>query len=132
MVVATFFWKQARTQRIVIAEAAMVIILIASQRLGEVILTVPWAIVVGLALLYLNPDDKLDASDSGHAEITPADLEKNDQPKSSQGEDETVVVVPEVVTEDVGATAAPVADRSSSGPSYSFDIASIRQHARKS
>ena len=132
MVVATFFWKQARTQRIVIAEAAMVIILIASQRLGEVILTVPWAIVVGLALLYLNPDDKLDASDSGHAEITPADLEKNDQPKSSQGEDETVVVVPEVVTEDVSATAAPVADRSSSGPSYSFDIASIRQHARKS
>lgn len=132
MVVATFFWKQARTQRIVIAEAAMVIILIASQRLGEVILTVPWAIVVGLALLYLNPDDKLDASDSGHAEITPADLEKNDQPKSSQGEDETVVVVSEVVTEDVSATAAPVADRFSSGPSYSFDIASIRQHARKS
>lgn len=132
MVVATFFWKQARTQRIVIAEAAMVIILIASQRLGEVILTVPWAIVVGLALLYLNLDDKLDASDSGHAEITPADLEKNDQPKSSQGEDETVVVVSEVVTEDVSATAAPVADRFSSGPSYSFDIASIRQHARKS
>ena len=68
MISAAFIWKQQRTQRIVIAEAAMVIIIITSQRLGEVILTVPWAIVVGLALLYLNPDKDLDASDSGQQE----------------------------------------------------------------
>ncbi len=54
MISAAFIWKQPRAQRIVTFEAAMVIIIITSQRLGEVILTVPWAIVVGLALLYLN------------------------------------------------------------------------------
>ena len=68
MISAAFIWKQPRAQRIVIAEAAMVIIIITSQRLGEVILTVPLGYRGGLALLYLNPDKDLDASDSGHHE----------------------------------------------------------------
>ena len=108
----------------------MVIILITSERLGEVILTVPWAITVGLALLYLNPDDKLDASDSGRIEATLATLAKN-QPDSLQGQEKTVAVVSEVITEDTNITVAPVANRSSSNPNYSYNVASIRQQARK-
>ena len=130
MVSVTFFWKQPRVPRIVIAEATMVIILITSERLGEVILTVPWAITVGLALLYLNPDDKLDASDSGRIEATLATLAKN-QPDSLQGQEKTVAVVSEVITEDTNITVAPVANRSSSNPNYSYNVASIRQLARK-
>ncbi|WP_303965809.1 O-antigen ligase, partial [Rothia mucilaginosa] len=129
MISVTFFWKQPRVPRIVIAEA-MVIILITSERLGEVILTVPWAITVGLALLYLNPDDKLDASDSGRIEATQAALAKNQQ-DSSQGQEKTAVVVSEVSAEDTNVAVAPVADRASLNPDYSFNVASIRQQARK-
>lgn len=130
MISVTFFWKQPRVPRIVIAEATMVIILITSERLGEVILTVPWAITVGLALLYLNPDDKLDASDSGRIEATQAALAKNQQ-DSSQGQEKTAVVVSEVSAEDTNVAVAPVADRASLNPDYSFNVASIRQQARK-
>lgn len=126
MVAATFFWKQARTQRIVIAEAAMVIILIASQRLGEVILTVPWAIVVGLALLYLNPDEKLDASDSGHIEVSSDFSDQTDTVQEEPVEQNEVSVEPEVVP------AGSPQDVSVSGNlPKTFDISSIRQRARK-
>lgn len=126
MVAATFFWKQARTQRIVIAEAAMVIILIASQRLGEVILTVPWAIVVGLALLYLNPDEKLDASDSGHIEVSSDFSDQTDTVQEEPIEQNEVSVEPEVVP------AGSPRDVSVGGNlPKTFDVSSIRQRARK-
>lgn len=126
MVAATFFWKQARTQRIVIAEAAMVIILIASQRLGEVILTVPWAIVVGLALLYLNPDEKLDASDSGHIEDISDSSEQADNVQKEPVEQNDASAERAVV-----ASSSPRDVSVGENPSRTFDVSSIRQQARK-
>ncbi len=58
MILAVFVWKQPRQKsggnRQVAGEAAMVLIFICSWRLGEVLLTVPWALAVGLALHYLS------------------------------------------------------------------------------
>lgn len=50
---AVFIWKQQKTPRTIGAEAAMVLLLICSWRLGEVILTMPWGLVMGLALSYM-------------------------------------------------------------------------------
>ncbi len=129
-IITTFFWKQARTHRIVIAEAGMVIILIASQRLGEVILTVPWAVVIGLALLYLNPDEKLDASDSGHSEATP---EAADQKQNTDESPEATEIVPTAQASNLAETPHPAPPTASNDlrAVKSFDIASIRQQARK-
>lgn len=52
-VLATFIWKQPNQKRLLAAEALVVALSIMSWRLGEVILTAPWAIAVGLALSYL-------------------------------------------------------------------------------
>ncbi|MEZ7692651.1 MULTISPECIES: O-antigen ligase [Rothia] len=124
MISAAFIWKQPRAQRIVIAEAAMVIIIITSQRLGEVILTVPWAIVVGLALLYLNPDKDLDASDSGHHE--PGAMQK------AQSSDETPALQNgELIENEAPAPVTHQEMPKKSTTSKSFDVSSIRQQARK-
>ncbi|MFW0179577.1 zinc ABC transporter permease [Rothia sp. P7208] len=60
---ATVFWKQRPQkgkERIIVAEAAIVLLAICSWRLGEVILTIPWAIVVGIGLSYLvKPEDAI-------------------------------------------------------------------------
>ncbi|MFW0185189.1 zinc ABC transporter permease [Rothia sp. CCM 9418] len=60
---ATVFWKQQHQkgkERIIVAEAAIVLLAICSWRLGEVILTIPWAIAVGLGLSYLlKPKDAI-------------------------------------------------------------------------
>ncbi|MFW0121754.1 zinc ABC transporter permease [Rothia sp. CCM 9419] len=60
---AIFFWKQQYQkgkERIIVAEAAIVLLAICSWRLGEVILTIPWAITVGLGLSYLlKPKDAI-------------------------------------------------------------------------
>lgn len=124
MISAAFIWKQPRAQRIVIAEAAMVIIIITSQRLGEVILTVPWAIVVGLALLYLNPDKDLDASDSGHHE--PGAMQKaqssDEKPELQNGQ---------VIEKEAPASVTEQEAPKKSTTSKSFNVSSIRQRARK-
>ena len=124
MIVIVGLMKQPRAQRIVIAEAAMVIIIITSQRLGEVILTVPWAIVVGLALLYLNPDKDLDASDSGHHE--PGAMQKaqssDEKPELQNGQ---------VIEKEAPASVTEQEAPKKSTTSKSFDVSSIRQRARK-
>ncbi|MFW0108306.1 zinc ABC transporter permease [Rothia sp. P7181] len=60
---ATVLWKQQHQkgkERIIIAEAAIVLLAICSWRLGEVILTIPWAIAVGIGLSYLvKPEDAI-------------------------------------------------------------------------
>lgn len=126
MISAAFIWKQPRAQRIVIAEAAMVIIIITSQRLGEVILTVPWAIVVGLALLYLNPDKDLDASDSGHHEPISDATQKvqgnAEKPAQQKGQ---------LIEKEAPAAVAQQEIPKKSPTSKSFDVSSIRQRARK-
>ena len=57
MIVAVYAWKQPGElrgkKRIVIGEAALVLLFICSWRLGEVLLTTPWAMAVGLALAQL-------------------------------------------------------------------------------
>ena len=102
----------------------MVIILIASQRLGEVILTAPWAIVVGLALLYLNPDKDLDASDSGHHE--PGATQKV---QSSDGKPE--LQNGQLVEKEAATSVTHQETPKKSATSKSFDVSSIRQRARK-
>ena len=124
MISAAFIWKQPRAQRIVIAEAAMVIIIITSQRLGEVILTVPWAIVVGLALLYLNPDKDLDASDSGHHE--PGAMQK-----AQSSDEKPALQNGELIENEAPAPVTHQETPKKSTTSKSFDVSSIRQRARK-
>lgn len=47
------FWKQPRPQRLVVGEAAIIVIAICSWRLGEVFLTAPWGLAMGVALSLL-------------------------------------------------------------------------------
>lgn len=57
-IIVVFIIKQPHTPRQIGAEAATVVLLMCSWRLGEVILTMPWGLVMGLALYYLtNPEN---------------------------------------------------------------------------
>lgn len=49
---AAFLMKQTRSTRSMYAEGATVLLMICGWRLGEVFLTMPWGLVMGLALLY--------------------------------------------------------------------------------
>ncbi len=84
----------------------------------------PWAIVVGLALLYLNPDKDLDASDSGQQE--PGAMQKvqssDEKPALQNGE---------LIENEAPASVTHQETPKKLTTSKSFDVSSIRQQARK-
>lgn len=49
-----FIWRQPQSPRAMGAEASMVLLAVCSWRLGEVILTAPWGLVMGMALFYIS------------------------------------------------------------------------------
>ena len=80
--------------------------------------------MVGLALLYLNPDKDLDASDSGHHE--PGAMQKaqssDEKPELQNGQ---------VIEKEAPASVTEQEAPKKSTTSKSFDVSSIRQRARK-
>ncbi|MGV3102489.1 ABC transporter permease [Rothia sp. 32237D007AR] len=57
--IVIFIMKQPQSPRQIGAEATTVVLLACSWRLGEVILTMPWGLAMGLALYYLSSSESL-------------------------------------------------------------------------
>lgn len=52
-ILTVFVWKQKTAPRNIVAEPLMIILFVCSWRLGEVLLTMPWGLAMGIALYYL-------------------------------------------------------------------------------